>query len=55
LLREVTVKIGLKQKDDEEGIIVEVLLNSEAIELVMSLEFVEKNKFKKKKLDRLIY
>jgi len=55
LLREVTVKIGLKQKDDEEGIIVEVLLDSGATELVMSLEFVEKNKFKKKKLDRLIY
>jgi len=55
LLRKVTVKIGLKQKYDEEGIIVEVLLDSEVIGLVMSLEFVEKNKFKKKKLDRLIY
>ena len=55
LLRKVTVKIGLKQKDNREGIIVETLLDSEATELVMGLEFARENNFKKKKLDRLIY
>ena len=55
LLRKVTVKIGLKQKDNGEGIIVETLLDSEATELVMGLEFARENNFKKKKLDRLIY
>ncbi len=33
----------------------EVLLDSSATELVMSLEFARKNQFRKKKLDRLIY
>jgi len=55
LLKEVLVEIGLKQKDDKKEIIVEALLNSGMIELVMSSEFVRKNKFKKKKLDRPIY
>jgi len=54
-LREVMVKIGLKQEDDEEGIVVEALLNSSTIKLVISSEFTRKNKFKKKKLDRPIY
>ena len=36
LLREATVKIGLKQKEDKEGIVVEILLNSRAMELVIS-------------------
>jgi len=49
------VKIRLKQKDNEEGIVVEVLLDSRIIGLVISLEFARKNKFRKKKLDRLIY
>jgi len=48
--REMTVKIGLKQQEDEEGIVVEALLNSSMIGLIMSLEFA-----RKKKLDRLIY
>jgi len=49
------VKIGLKkQEDDKEGIIVEVLLDSGATELVISLEFAKKNKFKNK-LERPIY
>jgi len=34
---------------------VEVLLNSRATGLVMSLEFARKHKFKKKKLNRPIY
>ena len=33
----------------------EVLLDSGATELVMSLEFARKNQLRKKKLDRLIY
>ena len=49
------VKIGLKQKDDEEEIVVEVLLDSSMTELVMSSEFARKNRFKNKKLDKLIY
>jgi len=49
------MKIRLKQKDDDEGIVVKALLNSGVTGLVMSSEFVRKNKFKKKKLDRLIY
>ena len=44
------VKIELKQENDEDRITVEALLDSSMIELVMSLEFVRKNKFKKKKL-----
>ena len=55
MLRKVIVKIGLKQEDDKERIIVEALLNSRATGLVMSLEFARKNKFKKKKLERSIY
>jgi len=48
------VKIELKYKDKEDGITMETLLDSRATGLVMSLEFVKKNKFKKKKLDKLI-
>ena len=55
LLKKVMVKIGLKQKYNENRITVEVLLDSKVIGLVMSSEFVRRNKFKKKKLDRLIY
>ena len=55
LLREVMIKIGLKQEDKEEGIIVKVLLDSGTIGLIISLEFVKKNKFRKKKLNKLIY
>ena len=54
LLREVIVKIGLKQKDKEEKITVKALLNSGITGLVISSEFVRKNKFKKK-LNRPIY
>ena len=54
-LKKVTAEIVLKQKDDKEEIIIEALLDSEMIELIMSSEFVRKNKFKKKKLDRPIY
>jgi len=43
LLREVTVKIGLKQKDDKDGITVEILLDSGVTGLVMSLNFARIN------------
>jgi len=55
LLREVIVKIGLKQEENKEGIIIKVLLDSGMTRLVMSSEFAKKNKFKKKRLERLIY
>ena len=51
-LREVTVKIGLERIDTQEGITVEALLDSGATELVMSSEFVKKQGFKLKKLER---
>ena len=54
VLRKVIVKIGLKQEEEEEGITVEVLLDSRVTELVMSLQSVRKNKFKKKMLDKPI-
>ena len=49
-----TVKIGLERIDMQEGVIVEVLLDSGATELVMSLEFSKKQGFKLKKLKRLM-
>ena len=55
MLREVTVKIGLKRIDMQKEVIVEALLDSEAIELVISLEFTRKQEFKLKKIKRLIY
>ena len=42
MLREVTVKIGLERIDIQEGITVEVLLDSGATGLVMSSEFAKK-------------
>ena len=55
ILREVTVKIGLKIIDTQEGVTVEALLNSSATGLVMSSEFVRKQEFKLKKIERPIY
>jgi len=52
MLREVTVKIGLERIDMQEGITVEVLLDSGATGLVMSSEFAKKQGFKLKKLER---
>ena len=53
-LREVTVKIGLERIDTQEGITVEVLLDSGATGLVMSSEIARKQDFKFKKLERPI-
>ena len=54
LLRKMTVKIGLKQEEEEEGVVTEALLDSRATELVMSEEFVRRHKFKRMKLERLV-
>jgi len=51
-LREVTVKIGLKRVNTQEGITVEALLDSGATGLVISSEFTKKQGFKLKKLER---
>ena len=53
-LREVMVKIGLERIDIQEGIPVEVLLDSGATGLVISSEFAKKQGFKLKKLERLM-
>ena len=53
-MREVTIRIGLERLDTQEGITVEVLLDSGATGLVMSFEFTRKQSFKLKKLERLI-
>ena len=55
ILREVTVKIGLERIDTQEEVIVEVLLDSGATGLVMSLEFARKQEFKLKKIENPIY
>jgi len=55
MLREVVVKIGLKQKGDKERVVTEVLLDSGATGLVMSEEFARRHKFKRTKLERLVY
>ena len=52
MLREVMVKIGLERINTQEGITVEALLDSGAMELVMSSEFARKQSFKLKKLKR---
>ena len=55
MLREVIVKIGLERIDTQEGVTVEVLLDSGAIRLVISLEFARKQVFKLKKIEKSIY
>ena len=55
LLREVTVKIGLKQEEEEEGVVTEALLDSGEMGLVMSEEFARRHKFKRMKLERPVY
>jgi len=55
LLREVMVKIGLKQEEEEEGVVTEALLDSSATELVISEEFARRHKFKRIKLERPVY
>jgi len=52
MLREVTVKIDFERIDTQEGVIVEVLLDSSVMRLVISPEFARKQKFKLKKKNR---
>jgi len=49
------VKIGLERIDIQEGITVEVLLDSGVTELVISFEFIKKQRFKLKKIEKPIY
>ena len=49
------MKIRLKQKKEEEGVVTEVLLDSRVTGLVMSEEFARKHRFKRTKLERLVY
>ena len=49
------VKIGLKRIDTQEEVIVKVLLDNEAMGLVMSSEFARKQRFKLKKIENLTY
>ena len=49
------VKIGLEKINTQEGVTVEVLLDSGITGLIMSLEFAKKQEFKLKKIERLIY
>ena len=55
VLRKVTVKTGLKQEEEEEGIITEVLLDSGAMGLVISEKFARRHKFKRMRLERPVY
>jgi len=55
ILREVTMKIGLKKINIQEEMMVEVLLDSRTTRLVMSFEFARKQGFKLKKIEKLIY
>ena len=55
ILREVVVKIGLKQEKDNEGVVTEALLDSGATGLVMSEEFMRKHKFRRTELERPVY
>ena len=49
------VKIGLKQEEEEEGIVVDALLDSGVTGLVISEEFARKHRFRRTKLERPIY
>jgi len=53
-LREVTVKIRLERINTQEEVMVEVFLDSGAIGLVISSEFARKQRFKLKKIEKLI-
>jgi len=55
MLRKVIVKIRLERIDTQKEVTVKVLLDSRATRLVMSSEFARKQRFKLKKIERLIY
>ena len=49
------VKIGLKQEEEEEGVVTKVLLDNRAIRLVISEKFARRHKFRRTKLEKLVY
>ena len=55
ILREVVVKIGLKQEEDKEEVVTEALLDSVVMGLVMSEKFARRHKFRRTKLEKLMY
>ena len=55
VLREVTVKIRLKQEEEKERIVIKALLDNEVTGLVMSDEFARKYKFRRTKLEWPVY
>jgi len=55
ILREVMVKIGLEGINTQKKVTMKALLDSGAIGLVMSSEFIRKQRFKLKKIERPIY
>ena len=55
MLREIVIKIGLKQEEEEEEVVTEALFDSRAMRLIMSEEFVKRHKFKRTKLERPVY
>ena len=55
MLRKVMVKIGLKRIDMQKEVMVEILLDNGTMILVISLEFIRKQGFKLKKIERPIY
>jgi len=55
ILREVIVKIGLEGINTQKKVTMKALLDSGAIGLVMSSEFIRKQRFKLKKIERPIY
>ena len=54
ILRVMIVKIEMERIDTQEGVTVEALLDSGVIELVISLKFTRKQRFKLKKIERPI-
>ena len=54
LLREVWIQVEVEKINTYKGISVKTLLNSRAMELFADKKFVEKQRFKKKKLARPI-
>ena len=52
MFKKLTIKIRLERIDTQKEVTVEALLNSEATRLVIILEFVRKQKFKLKKIEK---
>ena len=49
------VKIGLKQEEEEEGVVTEALLDSGATGLVKNEKFARRHKFRRTKLKKPVY